>query len=232
LSLRHETDGFLLFQQFICLRSPQLEGKFIDFRDAINKLTIINGEPLRSFYSRAMWLFNEIKIAQLQDGSNAALLEHFLDLLRSTGCHIILAETSGPWKTIRAHRRRPHHTTELLPWATSPTPIVCSSNMSLLPDPEAYRTMYRPSPTHISNNPNNKSTLKRPPMATLPSASNKCRLCNNQHPNPWHVTENCPFKDPTFIQNKLIRENVMQHNSIYGRVNKHFSKETDIPSHH
>jgi hypothetical protein len=24
----------------------------------------------------------------------------------------------------------------------------------------------------------------------------------------------------------------MQHNSIYGRVNKHFSKETDVPSNH
>jgi len=29
----------------------------------------------------------------------------------------------------------------------------------------------------------------------------KCRLCNNQHPNPWHETQNCPFKDPTYIQN-------------------------------
>ncbi len=185
LSLHHKTDGFLLFQQFICLRSSQLEGKFIDFRDAINKLTIINSEPFRSFYSSAMWLFNEIKIAQLQDGSNAALLEHLLDLLRSTGCHIILAEISGSWKTIRAHRHRPHHTTELLPWTlnsilqdldnakvttlsiantpsytTSPTPIVCSSNTSILQDPEAYCTMYHPSPAHISTNPNNKSTLK------------------------------------------------------------------------
>lgn len=67
-------------------------------------------------------------------------------------------------------------------------------------------------------------------MATLPSASNKCHLCNNQHPNPLHVTESCPFKDSTCIQHKLIHENEMQHNSIYGRVNKNYSKDTDIPS--
>ncbi len=81
LPLHHETDGFLLFQQFACLRSPQLEGIFIDFCEAINKLTILNHEPLPSFHLHAMWVFNDIKIAQLQDGTNAALLEHFLDLL-------------------------------------------------------------------------------------------------------------------------------------------------------
>lgn len=81
LSLHHETDGFLLFQQFVCLRSPQLEGIFIDFCDAINKLAILNHELLPPFYLRAMLVFNDIKIAQLQDGANAALLEHFLDLL-------------------------------------------------------------------------------------------------------------------------------------------------------
>lgn len=50
-----------------------------------------------------MWLFNELQLAHLQDGSSAALLEHFLDLLRSTGCYIILAETSTSWKEICAH---------------------------------------------------------------------------------------------------------------------------------
>jgi hypothetical protein len=249
LSLRHEVDGFLLLQQFTCLRSAQLEGKFIDYRAAIQQLTIQPGEPLRSFYSRTIWLFHEIKIAQLKDGSNAALLEHFLDLLRSTGCHVILAETSDKWKTIRAHRHRPKHTTEPLPWtlnsvlrdlenakvttlsnnhplALSPSAnlIGCTSHATYLPDPEAHLSRSRPS----SNN--NKSMIKHPPQATLPSASNKCRLCNNQHPNPWHTTDYCPFKDPTFIQNKLIRENVMQHNSLYGRVNKHYSKDTDITS--
>jgi hypothetical protein len=100
LSLRHESDGFLLYQHFIFLRSPQLEGKFIDFRAEINKLTIIDGESIRSFYSRTLWLFNELQIARLQDGSTAVLLEHFLTLLCSTGVHIILAETSNTWKEI------------------------------------------------------------------------------------------------------------------------------------
>jgi hypothetical protein len=33
LSLQHESDGFLLYQHFIFLRSPQLEGKFVDYRE-------------------------------------------------------------------------------------------------------------------------------------------------------------------------------------------------------
>jgi hypothetical protein len=49
---------------------------------------------------------------------------------------------------------------------------------------------------------------KPPPMAST-QKQNKCLLCNNQHPNPWHPTEQCPFKDPSLVQNKLIRDNVM-----------------------
>ncbi len=168
--------------------------------------------------------------------------------------HIILAETSSPWKKIRAHRRRPNHTTAPLPWSLnsilrdlenakvttlspstvhsyvhSPTPVVCTSQTEdFLPDPEAYRTL-QPHPHHHTKG--KQPMLKRPPQATLSSTSAKCRLCNNQHPNPWHTTENCPFKDPTFIQNKLIRENIMQHNSLHGRHNKNYSKDMDVPSH-
>jgi hypothetical protein len=52
----------------------------------------------------------------------------------------------------------------------------------------------------------------------------KCKLCNNQHPNPWYTTDNCPFKDPKFIQNTLIRENVMQHNTLYEKINRDYTK--------
>jgi hypothetical protein len=54
-----------------------------------------------------------------------------------------------------------------------------------------------------------------------------CKLCNNDHPNPWHTEDNCPFKDPTHILCKITRENVMQHNSVYGAINKSFTKLQD-----
>jgi hypothetical protein len=57
-----------------------------------------------------MWLFNEIQLAKIQDGSNAVLLEHFLTLLRTTGNHVILAETSSTWKKI------PNYMNQPLPW--------------------------------------------------------------------------------------------------------------------
>ncbi len=59
------------------------------------------------------------------------------------------------------------------------------------------------------------STTRQPP---------RCKLGNNGHPNPWHTEANCPFKDPTHILCKTTRENVMQHNSLHGAINKHFSK--------
>jgi hypothetical protein len=115
LSLRHESDGFLLYQNFIFLCSPQLEGKFIDYRAEINKLSIVNEESIRSFYSRVIWLYNELQLARIQDGSLAVLFEHFLTLLRSTGDHVILAETSNTWKQIKTHRRMPNYMTQPLP---------------------------------------------------------------------------------------------------------------------
>jgi hypothetical protein len=114
LFLRHESDSFLLYQLFFC--SPQLEGKFIDYRAEINKLSIIDGESPRSFYSRVMWLFNELELAQVQDGSTTVLLKQFLALLCSTGDHVILAETSAIWKSIWAHCRVPNHMNQPLPW--------------------------------------------------------------------------------------------------------------------
>jgi len=265
LSLKHEPDGFLLLQHFIFLRSPQLEGKFIDYRIQINQLSINNGESIRSFYSRAMWLHNEITLAKLQDGSLTVLLEHFLHLLRSTHCHIILAETSMAWKQIREHRRQPTHINSPPPITlntilrdienagvtTLQTPSTTTNDKpeTHLHTPVAYfsdqlhidpTVAYTNSQKHLynkqhknfistKNQPNFQHTKPNSPTTTPSQNQHKCRLCNNQHPNPWHSTDQCPFKDPTYIQNKLIRENVMQHNTLYGRINKNYNKNMDNP---
>jgi hypothetical protein len=201
-----------------------------------------------------MWLFNELELARIQDGSNAALLEHFLALLRSTGCHIILAETSTPWKEIRSHHRLPNHMSQPLPWtlnqilcdletakvmilhsppSSSPssiTPTALASITPSLPLPEAYAVMnqrqhHQRHPMNITNN-----NISRPPPTASITKTNKCLLCNNQHLNPWHSTEQFSFKDPTYIHNKLIRDNVMHHNTLYGRINKNYTKSSPSPS--
>jgi hypothetical protein len=76
LSLKHEQDGFLLLQHFIFLRSPQLEGKLIDYRKQIHDLTITPIESIRTFYSRAMHLHNELTLAKIQDDSITVLFEN------------------------------------------------------------------------------------------------------------------------------------------------------------
>jgi hypothetical protein len=75
ISLKHEQDGFLLLQNFIFLRSPQLDGKFIDYRKQINNLSATPNESIRTFYSRAMHIYNEIILANIQDGSITVLIE-------------------------------------------------------------------------------------------------------------------------------------------------------------
>jgi hypothetical protein len=90
--------------------------------------------------------------------------------------------------------------------------------------------------------PNNKEVTYQPNLtitkhiktpnhiSTTSQNQQKCRLCNNQHPNPWHPTKQWPFKDPTYIQNKLIKENAIQHNTLCGKINKNYSKNMDTPT--
>jgi hypothetical protein len=40
----------------------------------------------------------------------------------------------------------------------------------------------------------------------------------------------CPLKDPTYIVNKTICENVMQHNNLFGKTNKNYNKNIDLPT--
>jgi hypothetical protein len=56
-----------------------------------------------------------------------------------------------------------------------------------------------------------------------------CTLCYNKHVNPWHKTEDCPYKHPTHIIDKETRERVLQHNAIFGTEKKHFTKTQDLP---
>jgi hypothetical protein len=64
-----------------------------------------------------------------------------------------------------------------------------------------------------------------------PMSSSKisCTLCYNKHVNPWHQTENCPFKHPTHILDKDTHERVLQHNAVFGSEKQNFSKTQDLP---
>jgi len=55
-----------------------------------------------------------------------------------------------------------------------------------------------------------------------------CQLCFNKHVNPWHPTENCPYKHPTQILPRDVRERVMQHNALHGAEKKDFTKTQDV----
>jgi hypothetical protein len=119
----------------------------------------------------------------------------------------------------------PNYMTQSLPWTLNQVlrdlKIVNVTNLYLpnnhhqvspspndnIPDSMAFKVMHsRPKPH--PNIPSPSDHQNHPPSATL-NKHNKCLLCKNQHPNPWHATEQCPFKDPSLIQNKLIRDNVM-----------------------
>jgi hypothetical protein len=289
LSLRNEPDGFLILKNFTFLRSPQLDGKYRDFRSSINNLTIQHGEHIRTFYSCATWLSNEITLANLQDGTLTVLHERFLALLRDTKCHLIIGETSHYWREIKEHQRDPNNLTADLPWtltsvlrsleivgvsilSSSPSDnntshLIPSYAASSYSDPSLeyindflppYAAAGTSNPIHKNNHytssytSNNKLTTnnklpptistKLPPSHLHHSQQRQqqqqkekhllCKLCNNLHSSPWHTTEMCPLKDPTYIDNKTIRENVMQHNNLFGKINKNYNKNIDLPTPH
>lgn len=222
LSLRKNSDGFAILQNLIFLRSPQLQGKFKDFRSMIESLQIIPGEHIREFYSRTETLGQEIDLAQLEDGSNAALSERFLSLLRDTNDPIIIGETSHAWKEIQSFHRDPKHLRKPLPWTFDAIlrdlelaritilhpPIPPSSHPDLIDAHVAYgnrnqrnflqHSMKRHPTQAIHTMKSGRRLISSPTLTTAPSQP-RCKLCNNGHPNPWHTEETCPFKDPTHI---------------------------------
>jgi hypothetical protein len=64
----------------------------------------------------------------------------------------------------------------------------------------------------------------------LPQRSSPCKLCHNKPVNPWHATESCPYKHPTHIIAKDVRERVMQHNALHGVEKPGFSKTQNVPN--
>ncbi len=133
----------------------------------------------------------------------------------------------------KPHYSTPHHTT---------TSTTRNSNRQQPLYFNNKNQPHRQQPFHRANN-NNTSTSHSPPpshsifhqqMYNEPPRNNTkcllCQLCNNTNPNPWHTTENCPLKDPTFIIHKGIHENVMQHNSLHGKTNKQYNKNMDLPN--
>jgi hypothetical protein len=284
LSLQSLQDGFRILRDLIFKLSPQLAGIFIDYSKSIAGLTIINGEDISEFYSRAQELAKEIEIANLPDGNSAALLHQFLFQLRRTADPTILGITSTYWIKITQFRRLPSHFTAVkLPWElhdlfsdleASEISILSfprttfgtgeSSNFAIedysnnnnigsaLPTPFAAYGGSHPRNSYNNNNSNayrgshNNNTYKPADSVTkdvsihqtrdgrryISDGSSKvaCNLCFNKHPNPWHTADNCPFKHPTHIIEKTVRERVMQHNALHGAENKAYTKNQDSPS--
>ncbi len=57
-----------------------------------------------------------------------------------------------------------------------------------------------------------------------------CQLCFNKLVNPWHPTDNCPYKHPTQIIPKDVRERIVQHNALHGAEKKDYNKNQDVKS--
>jgi hypothetical protein len=124
LSLQNELDGFLILKNFIFLHSPQLNGKLRDFRSMVTNLSITPGEHIRAFYGRAIWLGNEISLANMPDGTLAVLHGRFILLLCDTNCSLIIGETSAYWRQIHEHHREPTKLLADIPWTFNE--VLCS----------------------------------------------------------------------------------------------------------
>lgn len=258
LSLCDTRDGFVLLRTLIFSLSPQLAGDYHDYRNDIDTLVIIPGEHLSKFYQRVIQLSNKITLSNIQNGNAALLAYRFISLLRSTKCTTIIGLINPYWKTITKHRRDPSHLTAPLPWKFKDVydDLICSdilylpnnttSNQDSTVLPYAACGLSNVSHamtkgTTLSSTPNTKTATigihRTKDGRRFVSHNNKfltakqplCQLCSNTHANPWHATENCPYKHPTHILSKDIRERVMQHNALHGVENKNYSKSQDLP---
>jgi len=260
ISLCDTNDGFLLLRDLIFSLSPQLSGNYHDYRQEIDNLQIISGEHLSKFYQRTIRLSNEIRLSNIPNGNMALLAYRFLVLLRSTECPTITNLVNPYWKLITKHRRDPQHLTTSLPWtfkevyddlissdistfptlsnkAPTGTPETLFAargfsnvtNMSALNNSSSVPSTQRSTTIEVHRTKdgrkfvshNNKLLSKKSPL---------CQLCFNKHVNPWHPTENCPYKHPTQILPRDVRERVMQHNALHGAEKKDYNKTQDVPN--
>jgi len=249
LSLCDTVDGFALLHDLIFSLSPQLAGDYHDYRTDIDALTIIPGEHISKFYLRVIKLSTEIKLSNINNGSMALLAYRFIYLLRSVQCPTITGLLNSYWKDITKHRRNPKHLLLPLPWTFKDiyddliscdiTTLQSSTDTSTIPMPFAARTHASPSkqvlttPKHttigIHHTKDGRKFVSHNNLLS-PAKKPSCLLCNNIHANPWHPTENCPYKHPTQILPKDIRERVMQHNALHGAEKKDYTKDQDLPN--
>jgi len=257
LSLCDVQDGFALLQDLVFSLSPQLLGDYHDYRSDIDALNILSGEHLSKFYQRVIKLSTEITLSNIKNGNMALLAYRFIFLLRSLQCSTITGLVMTYWSAISKHRRDPFHITKDLPWKfkdvyddlTSSGISTLSSSidtLSIAPTAFAARS-YRSSHTMTntkqptSKHDSNQSTIGLHRTkdgrkfishnnVLTPARQPSCLLCNNKHANPWHPTENCPYKHPTQILPKDVRERVMQHNALHGAKKKDYNIDQDLPA--
>ncbi len=117
ISLCDIRDGFILLQTLVFTCSPQLSGRYRDYRHQINSLSLTSGEHLSKFYQRAVQLSTEITLSRTSDGSSTDLHYKFLSLLCSTGNPTIQSITAPYWAMITKHRRDPDHFTISIPFS-------------------------------------------------------------------------------------------------------------------
>jgi len=86
-----------------------------------------------------------------------------------------------------------------------------------------FLTLNKPNATTSRGNNHDRTSPNQPPP---------CTLCLNKHVNPWHSSDSCPYKHPTHILPKDVRERVMQHNALHGAEKRDFSKDQDTPDQH
>ncbi len=247
----------MLLRELIFSLSPQLSGDYHDYRLEIDTLRIITGEHLSKFYQRVIKLSTEIRLSNIQNGNLALLAYKFIALLQSTACPTIMNLVNPYWKTITKHRRDPAHLTASLPWKFKEVyDSLISSNISKLPTvsnnlPTEDRSTLLAARGISTIQHTTKSHASLPKSTTIGihrtkdgrkfvSHNNRlinqktplCQLCFNKHANPWHPTENCPYKHPTQIIPRDIRERVMQHNALHGAEKKDYYKTQDISTGH
>ena len=215
LSLRDDPCGFTILSNFIYLRSPQLGGKFHDFRLDIANIQLISGEHIRFLYTRVKTLSNEIEHAKPKDGSMTVLMERFLSLLRSTANADIGHAVAPYWIKLQQFKRNSEHVAQKLPFSyenvlqeleySGVTTIVTKDAVSTEDNHHLMTSIAAYAGRPLPSTPNLQSTGKHTMFRTKDGRrfirspqehQVRCRLCDNKHLNLWQVETDCPYHNP------------------------------------
>ena len=228
--------GFTLLQSAIVKLSPQLGGENTDIRAQIESFRPEDGEELPMYFRRGTGILRDSQLALLPNDSRNRLLRKWLEGLNSD--QKFVSFVSNYLHHLKIHEKSANqskeyrYTMEFI--YDELTSRGCPNTISLssvedqvrvhfaaiassindgreLPTIVAQARYGRP-PNQSERHPTGHTTQRRQGYQN----QSPCEACGTRHPG---GADRCRYRGPEFIENRDVRERVLQYNAQHGNTN-------------